>query len=374
VLFTGGWYDRETGLYQMHWRTYNPANGQWLSEDPIGFGGRDVNWRRYVGNSPTNGVDRNGLFGFPMMLGIAANVVAKQTPAYWKALAAQRVDISASIPKQLKDESMTQGILRNYRITAAYAELASKDIDSAVIYIWMGAAAFASSDVGKAMREARDSYKDADKAGNNLLKAFYNQQFEYLSIGNKAVYEDLYWQHLAFASGGIALMNKFAASWAITADHLNGWRLIDSGITKVKKGKVANGQRDMYLGNVLLFTYEQQKILQAKVFTPARVDLILATRVPLLGAPAQVYLNSLNAGLKSLNAKAGTPFGGPSFADWAKNEKIARPNILEFNQRYKWGVEVFLQSYVDRLVNEQNDFLKLFRVFLNTEAEQCNKR
>ncbi len=28
VLFTGGWLDRDVGLYQMHWRSYDPTSGQ----------------------------------------------------------------------------------------------------------------------------------------------------------------------------------------------------------------------------------------------------------------------------------------------------------------------------------------------------------
>jgi RHS repeat-associated protein len=75
VLFTGGWFDRAVNLYQMHWRSYDPANGQWTSEDPIGFSAGDMNTRRYVGNNATNGVDRNGLevpgfqHFYPLVLG-----------------------------------------------------------------------------------------------------------------------------------------------------------------------------------------------------------------------------------------------------------------------------------------------------------------
>ena len=60
VLFTGGYFDRLLGLYGMHWRSYDPQSGQWTTEDPSGID-PDVNMRRYVGNSATNGVDRNGL-------------------------------------------------------------------------------------------------------------------------------------------------------------------------------------------------------------------------------------------------------------------------------------------------------------------------
>jgi len=61
VLYTGAMYDRTTGLYHMHWRMYDPANGEFTTEDPIGFAAGDPNLGRYVGNSPTNGTDRSGL-------------------------------------------------------------------------------------------------------------------------------------------------------------------------------------------------------------------------------------------------------------------------------------------------------------------------
>ena len=40
---------------------YDPTVGRWISEDPIGFDGKDVNLYRYAGNSPTNVVDPTGL-------------------------------------------------------------------------------------------------------------------------------------------------------------------------------------------------------------------------------------------------------------------------------------------------------------------------
>ncbi|MFO0181096.1 MAG: polymorphic toxin type 8 domain-containing protein, partial [bacterium] len=43
-------------------RWYDPQLGKWLSEDPIGFAGGDVNLGRYVGNHATGAVDANGLF------------------------------------------------------------------------------------------------------------------------------------------------------------------------------------------------------------------------------------------------------------------------------------------------------------------------
>jgi len=51
-------------LYYYRARFYDPKAGRFISEDPIGFGGGDVNLYRYVGNSPSNYVDPLGFLKF----------------------------------------------------------------------------------------------------------------------------------------------------------------------------------------------------------------------------------------------------------------------------------------------------------------------
>lgn len=59
--FTGRERDNATGLQHHDYREYDPANGTFTTEDPIGFTAGDPNLRRYVGNGPTNAVDPDGL-------------------------------------------------------------------------------------------------------------------------------------------------------------------------------------------------------------------------------------------------------------------------------------------------------------------------
>jgi len=63
--FTGREYDPETGLYYYRARYYDPKAGRFISKDPIGFGGGDLNLFRYVGNDPANFTDPSGLFAIP---------------------------------------------------------------------------------------------------------------------------------------------------------------------------------------------------------------------------------------------------------------------------------------------------------------------
>jgi RHS repeat-associated protein len=59
--YTGKYFDDVTGL-QNNWnRWYDPKQGRFISQDPIGFAGGDENLYRYVGNSPTNATDPSGL-------------------------------------------------------------------------------------------------------------------------------------------------------------------------------------------------------------------------------------------------------------------------------------------------------------------------
>ncbi|MCA1791646.1 MAG: hypothetical protein LC667_17880, partial [Thioalkalivibrio sp.] len=63
--FTGREWDEESGLYYYRARYYDPAGGRFLSEDPIGFGGGDLNLYRYVKANPVRFTDPYGLYRNP---------------------------------------------------------------------------------------------------------------------------------------------------------------------------------------------------------------------------------------------------------------------------------------------------------------------
>lgn len=58
--FTGREQDDDVGLIYFRARWYDPAQGRFISEDPIGFNG-GMNWYAYVNNSPLNAIDPYGL-------------------------------------------------------------------------------------------------------------------------------------------------------------------------------------------------------------------------------------------------------------------------------------------------------------------------
>lgn len=63
-LFAGREFDAETGLYYNRARYFDAAGARFLSQDPIRFGGGDVNLYRYVHNNPFSMTDPTGLDTF----------------------------------------------------------------------------------------------------------------------------------------------------------------------------------------------------------------------------------------------------------------------------------------------------------------------
>ena len=61
-LYRKSFYNPEVDLYLMGERFYDPENGRFLSEDPIGLASGDPNPYRYAKNNPTNYVDPTGLY------------------------------------------------------------------------------------------------------------------------------------------------------------------------------------------------------------------------------------------------------------------------------------------------------------------------
>jgi RHS repeat-associated protein len=55
-----GYYYDGYGRVDVRLRSYEPGTGRWISQDPIGFAGEDLNLYRYTYNDPTNWVDPAG--------------------------------------------------------------------------------------------------------------------------------------------------------------------------------------------------------------------------------------------------------------------------------------------------------------------------
>jgi len=63
------------GIYYMRARYYDPSVGRFISEDPLGFGGGDVNFFAYVLNDPVNWVDPTGNIRLPALNALSQKAV-----------------------------------------------------------------------------------------------------------------------------------------------------------------------------------------------------------------------------------------------------------------------------------------------------------
>lgn len=59
--WTGREWDAEIEMQYNRARYYDPTNGRWVTQDPMGFFAGDSNLYRYVNNIPTNYIDPSGL-------------------------------------------------------------------------------------------------------------------------------------------------------------------------------------------------------------------------------------------------------------------------------------------------------------------------
>jgi RHS repeat-associated protein len=75
LRFPGQYYDAESGLHYNWNRYYDSSIGRYISEDPIGIKGGDINFFSYVGNSPLNWIDPMGLAGGRSGGGVARSII-----------------------------------------------------------------------------------------------------------------------------------------------------------------------------------------------------------------------------------------------------------------------------------------------------------
>ncbi len=61
IAFSGREYDAETGLYYFRARYYDPHQGRFISQDPLGFTLGESNPYRYIGNNPSSSRDVLGM-------------------------------------------------------------------------------------------------------------------------------------------------------------------------------------------------------------------------------------------------------------------------------------------------------------------------
>ncbi len=114
----------------------------------------------------------------------------------WQARAERRID--------LDDGNLSEQMIvfkRNQAITAAYAEMYLRNPQ---VYKWAGMAALTSATVGRGMYLMYGLREAHLGSVVGLFRSEVAETFRQLGVGNRAVFTDIYWQHIAYEYGGLA--------------------------------------------------------------------------------------------------------------------------------------------------------------------------
>jgi RHS repeat-associated protein len=133
-LFTGHYWDADTGLYLTMYRAFSPELGRWLTRDPIDFSGNDINLYNYVSNNPLNLHDPLGLFSLPKLgaglLKLAAGVGMITAAAFAAPVAAVVLGVAGAITVGLAITNIAENIAEDKtNIPMGPAELVGQVID-----------------------------------------------------------------------------------------------------------------------------------------------------------------------------------------------------------------------------------------------------
>src|SRR5215207_5585896 len=181
----------------------------------------------------------------------ASDISANDPRAQWRSRANRRIEFTPGNPA---DRATV--LKRNEYVTAAYSEMYLRN---PVVYKWAGMAALTSAAVGRGMYMIH--YLKQSRL--NMMVGLFGREVANVAVmlgaGNLAVFEDIYWQHLAYERAGIAELERIAQAGGLDRRVMRAWRQIDHG-------RQSGDQALIWAGNRGLLHYEQQQVLQPAVY------------------------------------------------------------------------------------------------------------
>jgi hypothetical protein len=227
------------------------------------------------------------------------------------------------VPDRLTDYDAKQ---LNIQVTSAYAKMY---LSNPAVFKWAGMAAFASSEVGNGMQKAwqlgfgtgTEMFNPAATwiggiatgRGGKVGPMMGKLLFWALSGGNRLVFHDILWQHVAYRDAGLATLKDARQASEIPQRVLDAWSMVDGGVRKKELD-------DVWMGNALLLMYEQQEILQTKIYDAKEVKDLWPAISPDVPTPV--------------------PGHGVTFASYVPNG-----NIGLFADRWKWIFDSMLPAW-----------------------------
>jgi hypothetical protein len=244
---------------------------------------------------------------------------------------------------------------RNTLITGAYARMYAEDPDAMK---WAGMAAFASDTAGVGMMGAGamdlvPGGPDGDELENLLAQ------------GNGELYQDIYWQHMAFQQGGLEELQQAAEAGEVQPAQLAAWAAIAEGKEALAEAKASRdpeaiqaAKDRIWQGNGDLLQYEQQVFLQKHVYDQSPDTFTRMTDatglLPGGGMPSPIP-------------------GGESFQDYRDRTDApgGRADAGDVTQRWDWISNSMLPSFRDLDENRHGEMVAYMDRFQdNAESGQ----
>jgi hypothetical protein len=214
----------------------------------------------------------------------------------------------------------------NIQVTSSYAKLY---LSNPSIFKWAGMAAFASKEVGKGMAQAwelgfgagTDPFTAAavwvgglvTGRGGDVGPTMGKLLFWALSGGNRLLWDDIVWQHVAYRDAGFKALQEAREAGEVPESSFAGWSIIDSAVRKKEIEEV-------WMGNALLLLHEQQQVLQPLIYDAKEVKHLW----PAISADVPTPI----------------PGHGVNFIDY-----VPGGNIGNFTDRWKWIFESMLPAW-----------------------------
>ena len=237
-------------------------------------------------------------------------------------------------------------IQRNNHINAAYAKMYLSEPET---YKWAGMAAMASDKAGTGMLqsymlELAAESKPVEKLGHLASAPDGAEVRRLLAKGNAGIFNDMYWQHLAFQQGGVEELERGAKEGSVTPGHLEGWRQLAAAkqarAAAEKSGDQAAlsaAEKQIWAANKALLHGEQKHVQ----------DVAYAE-----SPESRSAFRFLSSPFNVLDVSSPIP-GGTNFddnRDWKPgSDKSWVPfsdDIGDFDQRWGWVEEQMLPEYM----------------------------
>jgi|GEM_PF-5318975 len=256
-----------------------------------------------------------------IILGTLVSATAAQSPVDFDQIKADAeaqivVDMEALDVPEGSTPELQMHLVRNKRISAAYSIIYLQNPD----LNWMGLAALASDLVGQQLTSLQEQG----------APSLFPEQYQAIADGNKGVYDDIYWQHVAYVEGGIEAMEAAGEEGLITEMVVESWREIDKGT-----------EEGLYQGAYLMVAYEQEFVLQPIVYADHVEFYAASTALVDLNSPVPNH---------------DVPFTGANIAeldlrmDWMVNDITAEWFMMTDEQ-----VQLVLETHIEFIIRTKDE-------------------